>query len=91
MSINHGDMMSGFRSVKKKFPRVLRFTQMFLELSGTGGETVIKNLQPVTQDWGKKIEETQHLTSAGALLFPGLHSRLCAVQEAKSISEGRQL
>lgn len=58
--------MSGFRSVKKKFPRVLRFTQMFLELNSTGGETMIKNLKPVTQDWGKKIEETQHLTSAEA-------------------------
>lgn len=31
---------------------------------------MIKNLKPVTQDWGKKIEETQHLTSAEASAVP---------------------
>lgn len=70
MSISHKEIMNGFRSVKKTVPSVLRSTQMFLELNSTGGKTMIKNLNPVTQDWGKKIEETQHLTSAEASAVP---------------------
>lgn len=56
--MNHGEILSGFRSVKKKFPSVLRFRQMSLQFSSTRGETVIKNLKPVIQAWVKKIEET---------------------------------
>lgn len=65
MSIKHGD-----KKCKEEIPQGPKFTQMFLELNSTGGEAVIKNLKPITQDWGKKIEEIQHLTSAGASAVP---------------------
>lgn len=54
MGINQGEILGDFRRIKKKFPSVLRFRQMILELNSTGGENVSKDLKPVTPGLGQK-------------------------------------